>query len=69
MKTGHVTGQPLKGCILGFKRLKNDVADISLAEQRIAALIRLSFDNKQMAAILGISSDSVAKSKGVCATG
>ncbi|HNP23086.1 MAG TPA: hypothetical protein PKM63_02885 [Panacibacter sp.] len=48
----------------GFlKRLKNDVADISLAEQRIAALIRLSFDNKQMAAILGISSDSVAKSK------
>lgn len=46
-----------------FTRLKMHANDITVAEQRMAALTRLMFDNKQMASILGISAESVAKSK------
>ena len=46
-----------------FTRLKLQANDITQAEQRMAALTRLMFDNKQMASILGISAESVAKSK------
>ncbi len=46
-----------------FTRLKMQANDITQAEQRMAALTRLMFDNKQMASLLGISAESVAKSK------
>jgi hypothetical protein len=46
-----------------FARLKLQSTDITQAEQRMAALTRLMFDNKQIASILGISADSVTKSK------
>jgi hypothetical protein len=46
-----------------FTRLKMQANDITVAEQRMAALTRLMFDNKQMASILGISAESVTKSK------
>lgn len=46
-----------------FARLKIQASDITQAEQRMAALARLMFDNKQIASILGISPDSVAKGK------
>ena len=39
------------------------VPDITEAECRIAALIRLHLNTKQMAAMLGISTDSVYKIK------
>jgi tetratricopeptide (TPR) repeat protein len=46
-----------------FLRLKGIVPDITEAECRIAALIRLHLNTKQMAAMLGISPDSVYKSR------
>jgi len=44
-------------------KLKEMVPDITEAECRIAALIRLHLNTKQMAAMLGISTDSVYKIK------
>ncbi len=46
-----------------FLKLKEMVPDITVAERRIAALIRLHLNTKQMAAMLGISPDSVYKSR------
>jgi DNA-binding CsgD family transcriptional regulator len=43
--------------------LREKAADISLAEMRMAMLMRLQLDNKEMASILGISAESVTKSK------
>jgi DNA-binding CsgD family transcriptional regulator len=37
------------------------VPDITVAEKRMAALIRLHLNTKQMASMLGISTDSVYK--------
>jgi DNA-binding CsgD family transcriptional regulator len=48
----------------GFvSRLRQAAPDISQAELRIAVLMRLQFENRQMAGMLGISADSVAKSR------
>lgn len=48
----------------GFlQRLREMAPDITLAEQRMAALIRLKLDNHQIATMLGISADSVGKSR------
>ena len=44
-----------------FLKLKEMVPDITVAESRMAALIRLHLNTKQMAAMLGISTDSVYK--------
>jgi tetratricopeptide (TPR) repeat protein len=44
-----------------FLKLKEMIPDITVAERRIAALIRLHLNTKQMAAMLGISPDSVYK--------
>ena len=44
-------------------KLKEKAADITLAEQRMAALSRLQLTTSQMAAMLGISADSVRKSR------
>lgn len=44
-----------------FLKLKELVPDITLAEQRMASLIRLHLNTKQMASMLGISTDSVYK--------
>ncbi len=46
-----------------FQQLKEKSADITLAEQRMAALTRLQLTSKQMAAMLGISVDSVHKTR------
>jgi tetratricopeptide (TPR) repeat protein/DNA-binding CsgD family transcriptional regulator len=46
-----------------FKRLKDKFPDITLAEQRTAALTRLQLTTRQIASILGISVDSVHKSR------
>jgi DNA-binding CsgD family transcriptional regulator len=46
-----------------FTKLKEHVSDITLAEQRMAALTRLHLTTKQMAAVLGISPNSVIKTK------
>ncbi len=46
-----------------FKRLKTLCPEITLAEQRIAALIRMQLTTKQMASVLGISPNSVNKTK------
>ena len=46
-----------------FQQLKKTAADITLAEQRMAALIRLQLTSKQIAAMLGISVDSVHKTR------
>lgn len=48
---------------LFFQQLKQKAADITLAEQRMAALTRLQLTSKQMAAMLGISVDSVHKTR------
>jgi hypothetical protein len=48
---------------LFFTSLKEKAPNITVAEQRMAALIRLNLNSKQMASILGISVDSVHKSK------
>jgi DNA-binding CsgD family transcriptional regulator len=46
-----------------FTKLKEHVSDITQAEQRMAALTLLHLTTKQMAAILGISPNSVIKAK------
>lgn len=46
-----------------FQHLKEKVSDITVAEQRMAALTRLHLTSKQMASILGISVDSVHKTR------
>lgn len=46
-----------------FTHLKQKAPDITVAEQRMAALTRLHLTNSQMASMLGISPDSVQKSK------
>jgi DNA-binding CsgD family transcriptional regulator/tetratricopeptide (TPR) repeat protein len=46
-----------------FIKLKQNFANISVAEQRMAALIRLSLTSKEMASMLGISVDSVHKTR------
>jgi DNA-binding CsgD family transcriptional regulator len=43
--------------------LKEKAADITAAEQRMAALTRLHLTTRQIAAILGISADSVNKTR------
>ena len=48
---------------LFFQRIKNTAADITVAEQRMAALTRLQLTTRQMASMLGISVDSVHKTK------
>ncbi len=48
---------------LFFQRLKNKTADITMAEQRMAALTRLQLTSRQMASMLGISVDSVHKTR------
>jgi len=44
-----------------FLKLMEMVPDITVAEKRMAALIRLHLNTKQMASMLGISTDSVYK--------
>lgn len=46
-----------------FASLKQKVSDITVAEQRMAALTRLQLTSKQMASMLGISVDSVHKTR------
>ena len=46
-----------------FIKLKEKFPDITLAEQRMAALTRLRLTTKQIASILGISIDSVHKTR------
>ena len=46
-----------------FNKLKDKAADVSLAEQRMAALIRLQLTIKQAASMLGISPESVHKTR------
>lgn len=46
-----------------FAKLKNTSPDITVAEQRMAALTRLGLSTKQMAAMLGISVDAVHKTR------
>ncbi|MGY6522818.1 MAG: hypothetical protein ACXIUD_13880 [Mongoliitalea sp.] len=46
-----------------FQNLKKNAADITIAEQRMAALTRMELTTKQMAAMLGISVDSVHKTR------
>jgi DNA-binding CsgD family transcriptional regulator len=46
-----------------FASLKEKAANITMAEQRMAALIKLNLNARQMATILGISVDSVHKAK------
>ena len=44
-----------------FLKLKETMPDITVAEQRMAAFTRLHLNVKQMASVLGISTDSVYK--------
>jgi DNA-binding CsgD family transcriptional regulator len=46
-----------------FTKLKEQVSEITQAEQRMAALTRLHLTTKQMAAVLGIFANSVIKAK------
>jgi len=46
-----------------FINLKNKFHDITIAEQRMASLIRLHLTTRQMASMLGISVDSVHKTR------
>jgi DNA-binding CsgD family transcriptional regulator len=46
-----------------FLKLKETVADITVAEQRMAALTRLHLTTRQAASLLGISPNSVNKTK------
>jgi tetratricopeptide (TPR) repeat protein len=46
-----------------FKKLKEKFPDITLAEQRMAALTKLDLSKRQIASMLGISVDSVHKSR------
>lgn len=46
-----------------FVHLKEKSSDITIAEQRMAALMRLQLSSKQIASMLGISLDSVRKTR------
>ena len=46
-----------------FQRLRTKAPDITVAEQRMAALIRLQLTTRQMASMQGISPDSVHKTR------
>jgi tetratricopeptide (TPR) repeat protein/DNA-binding CsgD family transcriptional regulator len=46
-----------------FQRLKTSAPDITVAEQRMAALTRLQLTTRQMASMQGISPDSVHKTR------
>jgi len=46
-----------------FRSLRKNASDITVAEQRMAALTRLQLTSRQMAAMLGISVDSVHKTR------
>ena len=46
-----------------FANLKNTIPDITIAEQRMAAFTRLQLTSKQIAALLGISANSVVKTR------
>jgi DNA-binding CsgD family transcriptional regulator len=46
-----------------FMKLKERAPDMTVAEQRMAALTRLHLTTKQMASMLGISTDSVHKTR------
>ncbi|HUQ64601.1 MAG TPA: tetratricopeptide repeat protein [Flavitalea sp.] len=46
-----------------FNRLKERAHDVTVAEQRMAALTRMNLTARQMASILGISVDSVHKTR------
>jgi len=46
-----------------FIRLKNQVPDITVAEQRMAALSKLKIPSKEAATLLGISPNSVIKTR------
>jgi tetratricopeptide (TPR) repeat protein len=46
-----------------FIELKQHVPDITLAEQRMAALIKLNIPNKEAAGMLGISQNSIYKTR------
>jgi len=46
-----------------FRKLKEKASDITVAEQRMAALTRLQLETRQIASMLGISVDSVHKSR------
>lgn len=46
-----------------FQKLKKTAPEITVAEQRMAALTRMQLTSKQMAAMLGISVDSVHKTR------
>jgi DNA-binding CsgD family transcriptional regulator len=46
-----------------FTKLKTTIPDITVSEQRMAALIRLHLTTRQMASLLGISPNSVNKTK------
>jgi DNA-binding CsgD family transcriptional regulator len=46
-----------------FNRLKEKAHDVTLAEQRMAALTRLNLTARQMASMLGISVESVHKTR------
>ena len=46
-----------------FQRLKTTTPDITVAEQRMAALTRLQLNTRQMASMQGISPDSVHKTR------
>ena len=48
---------------LFFQRLKTKAPDITVAEQRMAALTRLQLTTRQMASMQGISPDSVHKTR------
>jgi tetratricopeptide (TPR) repeat protein len=48
---------------LFFQKLRKTAPEITVAEQRMAALIKLQLTTKQMAAMLGISVDSVHKTR------
>lgn len=46
-----------------FYRLKQKVADLTTADQRMAAMAKLQMSNKEAATLLGIASNSVVKAK------
>ncbi len=46
-----------------FIHLKSQSPDITLAEQRIAALIKLRVDSKEAATLLGVSPNTISKSR------
>ena len=46
-----------------FAQLRQRINDITIAEQRMAALIRLQLQPKQISSLLGISLNSVYKTK------